>query len=306
MSWMPQYARGLQMYDSKEKAIAWIWCATVYAVAVGAAVAAGYAVREQLHPLLTVAVADAAGTLVIFGFSLAFNNSSFYDPYWSVAPMVMVVYWALAEVSTDADHIRESIVIALVWAWGARLTFNFLKGWPDVRHEDWRYVNIRKANGRAYWLVSFFGIHFAPTIWVYLGCLAFFPAFTSSRPFGANDAFAALFTAGAIALEAIADRQLWQFRRSNPEPGAIMKSGLWKKSRHPNYLGEIGFWWGLYLIGLAANPAPWWTVAGPLSITLLFVFISVPMIDKRHLARRPEYAEHMRTTSALIPMLPKR
>jgi steroid 5-alpha reductase family enzyme len=58
----------------------------------------------------------------------------------------------------------------------------------------------------------------------------------------------------------------------------------------------------LYIIGLEANPAMWWTVAGPLSITLLFVFISIPMIDKRHLARRPGYADHMRTCAALIPV----
>jgi steroid 5-alpha reductase family enzyme len=277
-----------------------------YALAIGAAVASGYAVSGELHPLLVVAVADGVGTLVIFGFSLAFNNSSFYDPYWSVAPMVIAGYWGFAAAPGDTNHVRQIVVAALVWAWGARLTFNFLKGWPNVRHEDWRYVNLRKANGRAYWLVSFVGIHFAPTAWVYLGCLSLYPAFTSSRAFGVLDVFAALFTTGAIALETIADRQLWRFRRANPAPGAIMKSGLWRTSRHPNYLGEVSFWWGLFFLGLAANPAPWWTVAGPLGITLLFVFISIPMIDKRHLERRPGYAEHMRTTSALVPLPRKR
>ncbi len=291
---------------SSEKLRALAWCAAAYAVAIGAAVAAGYMVREELHPLLVVAVADAVGTLIIFGFSVAFRNSSFYDPYWSVAPMVMVVYWALAGVSAGADTTRQILVAALVWVWGARLTFNFLKGWSNVRHEDWRYVNLRAANGRAYWLVSFLGIHFAPTAWVYLGCLALYPALSSSRAFGAVDLFAAIVTAGAIALEWISDRQLWRFRTANATPGAIMKSRLWKYSRHPNYLGEVLFWWGLFLCGLGANPDAWWTLAGPVGITLLFVFISIPMIDKRHLARRPEYAEHVRTTSALMLLPPRR
>lgn len=216
--------------------------------------------------------------------------------------MVMVLYLAV-----DAPvPARAAAVILLVWAWGARLTYNFLKGWPGLHHEDWRYVNIRAKNGRAYWIVSLLGIHLAPTVWVFLGCLSLYPALTASSPLDAFDYGAILFTAGAIALEAVADRQLWQFRKGNPPHGSIMKSGLWRTSRHPNYLGEIMFWWGLYLIGLGANPSMWWTIAGPLSITALFVFISVPMIDKRHLERRPEYAEHMRTVAPLIPVGRKR
>jgi steroid 5-alpha reductase family enzyme len=285
------------MTATQDKLIGIAWQTLAYALAVGAAVAAGYAARDW-HPLAVVAVADAVGTVVIFAFSFAFNNSSFYDPYWSVAPIVMTGYWmTLAE-----NPIRSMLVTALVWSWGGRLTANFLRGWPNVRHEDWRYVNLREQNGRAYWLVSFLGIHFAPTVWVYLGCLAMYPAYTSAREFGANDLVAAAITAAAISLEAISDHQLWMFRLRNRTPGAIMKSGLWRKSRHPNYLGEILFWWGLYAMGLAADPSTWWMVLGPLSITLLFVFISVPMIDKRHLARRPEYSEHMITTAALIPI----
>jgi len=278
------------------------WQALAYGVAIGAAIAAGYAVHDNLHPLGVVAIADAVGTIVIFAFSRAFNNSSFYDPYWSIAPMVMVVYW----MNGAGNGTRAIVVAGLVWAWGARLTYNFLKGWPGLRHEDWRYVNLREQNGRAYWLVSFFGIHFAPTVWVYLGCLAFYPAFTSERTLGVNDAFAGIFIASAILLEGIADRQLWRFRRSNPAPGAIMKSGLWRGNRHPNYLGEVLFWWGLFSAGVAAHPTYWWTVAGPIGITLLFVFISIPMIDKRHLARRPGYAEHMRATTALFPVRQKK
>ncbi len=278
-----------------EKRRAFIWCGIAYAFAIAAAFGAGYFVRDA-HPLVTIAVADAVGTIVIFAFSRAFNNSSFYDPYWSVAPMVIAAY-----LSTSApNNVRAFVVVALVWAWGGRLTVNFLKGWPNLRHEDWRYINIRAKNGRAYWPVSFLGIHLAPTVWVYLGCLSLYPAFTSSRAFNVWDVAAAVVTIGAIALEAIADDQLWAFRRANPAPGAIMRTGLWKYCRHPNYLGEISFWWGLFFMGLTADASMWWTIIGPLSITALFVFISIPMIDKRHVARRPGYFEHMKTTPALL------
>ncbi len=84
--------------------------------------------------------------------------------------------------------------------------------------------------------------------------------------------------------------------------GRVADRGLWRFSRHPNYLGEIGFWWGMWLFALAAAPDWWWTVVGPLAMVLLFAFVSVPMMDRRSLARRPAYAEHMRRVPALFPL----
>jgi steroid 5-alpha reductase family enzyme len=88
--------------------------------------------------------------------------------------------------------------------------------------------------------------------------------------------------------------------------GQIMRQGLWAYSRHPNYFGEILFWWGLFLFVLATNWYFWWTVIGPLLITILFLVVSVPLMDKRSLADRPGYAEHMKKVSSLIPWFPRK
>ncbi len=109
----------------------------------------------------------------------------------------------------------------------------------------------------------------------------------------------------AIITETVADEQMLRFTKTR-KPGEIMNRRLWRYSRHPNYFGEISFWWGLYFFGLAANYSYWWTIAGPIAITALFLFISIPMMDKRSLERRPEYAEHMKKTSALVPWQAKR
>jgi steroid 5-alpha reductase family enzyme len=85
----------------------------------------------------------------------------------------------------------------------------------------------------------------------------------------------------------------------------VIDRGLWSRSRHPNYLGEIAFWWGLWLFGLAAAPGWWWTIAGPIVMVLLFALVSVPLMDGRSLQRRPAYAEVMRRIPALLP-LPRR
>ena len=84
-----------------------------------------------------------------------------------------------------------------------------------------------------------------------------------------------------------------------------MQGGLWKYSRHPNYFGEITFWWGIYIIQLGMAPQYWFTIAGPVLMTLLFVIISVPMMKNKLLASKQGYAQYIKSTSMLIP-LPKR
>lgn len=250
----------------------------------------------------SILLADVVGTIVIFGFSVVLNNSSMYDPYWSVAPIFIALYLLWQPDVPDVSMARKLIVTALVIVWGARLTFNFFRGWPGLAHEDWRYVDLREQNGKAYWLVSFAGIHMFPTVLVFLGCLALFPAINEpNNTFNVLDVLAIIVTATAIWLEATADKQLHNFVKSKPTPGTILKTGLWSHSRHPNYLGEILFWWGLFLFAMAARPDHWWVIVGPLSITLLFNFISVPMIDKRSLKRRQGYAEHMQEVPKLLP-----
>jgi steroid 5-alpha reductase family enzyme len=258
-----------------------------------------------LHPLIVAGAADLAATVVVFTFSVAYDNSSFYDAYWSVAPLPIALYWTA--VGEGADGARVALVLAAIAVWGARLTWNWARGWRGLDHEDWRYVDLRSKTGRAYWLVSFFGLHLMPTFWVFGGLLPVYAAVGApARPLGVLDGLAALVAAGAIALEAAADAQLHRFRAGTPAPGELLQSGLWAWSRHPNYLGEMGFWWGLWLFGVAAAPGLWWTIAGPLAITLMFRFVSLPMIETRMRERRPAFAEWAGRSSLVLLRPPRR
>ena len=253
------------------------------------------------RPLPHTFEADLAATVVVFLFSVAAGNASLYDPYWSVAPAVIVVAWALWR---DDIGARQILVLTLVLIWAVRLTANWAVGWRGLGHEDWRYVRLReqRPSWLPFWVVNLTGIQLVPTLVVFAGLLPVWPAMTMpDRPFGPLDVAAAVVTAGAILTEAVADLQLRRFARDPANRGQIIDSGLWRYSRHPNYLGEISFWWGLWLFGLAAAPGWWWTVIGPLVMVLLFAFVSVPMMDRRSVARRPAYAEHMRDVPALLP-----
>lgn len=280
--------------------------AAAYVMALSAALGVGFLLRD-LPPLAVVAAADLAGTVVVFAWSVGCNNTSMYDPYWSVAPIPIALYLLHAAATPEAILGRQAVVVALVLTWGVRLTFNWLRRWQGLRDEDWRYVDVRTKTGRLYWPASFLGLHFMPTVAVYLGCLALYPALaTGARPLGVLDVAAFAVTAAAILIETVADRQLHRFLASKPAPTAVLGSGLWAVSRHPNYFGEVLFWWGLFLFALASGPAEaWWTVIGPVAITGLFVFISVPLIDRRMLRRRPGYADRMQRVSSLVPWPPR-
>ncbi len=279
--------------------------ASAYLVALAVALVIGHAAPFE-HPISVALAADVAATVVIFGFSVAFRNSSFYDPYWSLAPLPIAVYWLLRPEFPGVNPIRMGAVLALLTLWSLRLTWNWLRGWQGLGHEDWRYLDLQQSSGRAYWLVSFSGIHMAPTLWVFTGCLSLYVSLAAGRePFGPLDLLALAVAGGSIWLEARSDKQLKRYRESGPAPQEFLRSGLWAWSRHPNYLGEMGFWWGLYLFGLAANPSWWWTIAGPLSITLMFRFISLPMIETRMRERRPGYADYAARSSLVLPRSPR-
>jgi steroid 5-alpha reductase family enzyme len=272
-----------------------------YLAAFAAAVVAATMLPGR-SPLLVAGVADVVATVVVFGFSLFLGNSSAYDPYWSVAPVPIVVYWSLVPGAAAASGARQALVVLLVTAWGLRLTANWVARWHGLSDEDFRYREIRAKTGALYWPASLFSIHLMPTAWVFLGLLPTYPALAlPGRPLGVLDLLATLVTAAAIAVEALSDLQLRRFMTSRRDPEAVLDQGLWSLSRHPNYFGEVLFWWGLWLFGLAASPSWAWTAVGPLSITLLFALVSVPWMDRRMLSRHPSWAGHMRATSAIIP-----
>ena len=280
--------------------------ALAYIIALCVAVAIGYAMGDR-HPIWIVLTADIAATLVIYAFARVFLNASFYDAYWSVAPLAIALYYVLGASSGDVVFTRQVVVVTLVFIWGVRLTYNWARQWRGLGHEDWRYANMREKSKRLFWIVELSGIEMMPTIIVFLGCLSLYPALsTGTSPLGALDWVAIVVTSAAIIIEATADQQLRRFVKTNPQPGKIMSTGLWAYSRHPNYLGEVMFWWGLFLFALAADLSYWWVFVGPLAMTVLFIFISIPMMDKRNLERRPGYEDHMRKVSAFIPWFPKK
>lgn len=251
----------------------------IYLIALGAAVLTlKYAPISNM--LWKTALADVVATFVVFIFSMIYKNSSVYDPYWSAAPILIVFYWLFQTGETD---FLFKAIWALIIIWGVRLTWNWILRWDGMRDEDWRYVNIRKKTGKFYWPVSFLGIHLMPTILVFLGLVPVYYIMMSEVSWLDSwlAVIAFLFTLSAIFLEKSADDQLRYHLKTRQNENERLQTGLWVFLKYPNYMGEMAFWWGLYFFAIAVDRSLWWTVFGPASITLMFLFISIPMMKKR-------------------------
>jgi steroid 5-alpha reductase family enzyme len=295
------------------RSLAGVSRATAFAVVAGCYVVAGIAalvaaiLLRHHHPITVAFVADLVATAVVFALSVVLANASLYDPYWSVAPPAIAIAWstnAPAGVGSSA-HVRQVVVIALVVVWAVRLTGNWAIGWHGFTQEDWRYVLLRdNTRGRLpWWVVNAVGIQLVPTLVVFAGLLPLWPALGApTHSLNVIDALAIAVTATAIGIETVADNQMRAFARDPANRGRTIDVGLWSRSRHPNYLGEIGMWCGLWLFGLAAGPTWWWTVAGPVVMVLLFETASIPMMEQRSLQRRPEYADYQRRVPRLLPI----
>ncbi|MBN1328001.1 MAG: DUF1295 domain-containing protein [Candidatus Heimdallarchaeota archaeon] len=276
-----------------------------YAISIVAAWGIIKLLPNTMHTLWVTLIANIGATIIIFIFSVIFNNVSFYDPYWSVQPIVIAIYWFILGYNT-ANLIRQIVVLSVVSFWGLRLTLNWARQWKGLKHEDWRYVRYRKDNPKLFWIIAFTGLEMMPTLVVYLGCIAMYPALVlNNAGFNYLDAIGITIAVGATLIEFFADEQMKIFCKMNDNPDRVMDLGLWAVSRHPNYFGEVSFWWGVFFFGVGAIHEWWWTIAGPIVMVLLFLFISIPLMEKRQIEKRQNYSDYKKRVSVFIPWFPR-
>ena len=244
---------------------------------------------------IALLIADVAATVATFLFSVLCRNASVYDPYWSVQPPVILVACAVGKQLTPLG----GLTLAVVFFWGVRLTANWAYTFRNLTHQDWRYTMLREKTGAFYPVINFVGIHMVPTLVVY-GCTL--PAVYVIRE-GLTGNIAAMLclclSLVAATMQGIADIQMHKFRKNRDD--AFIRHGLWRYSRHPNYLGEILMWWGVGLSAVCATKGAWHLTAGAVANTVLFFAVSIPMADRRQ-SRKPGFAEYKQQTRMLLPI----
>lgn len=107
-------------------------------------------------------------------------------------------------------------------------------------------------------------------------------------------------------LEAIADYQKYTFRSNPANHNRWISQGVWSVVRHPNYLGEIMLWFGLFISASSTfKSTEYLSVLSPMFVAFLLSKVSgIPILERRNMRLwkdNPQYIEHIRTTSRLIP-----
>ena len=266
-----------------------------------------------MHPLLVVIAVAGAVAVFCWIASLVSHDHSWVDRLWSIVPVVYV--WIFAGAAGFADP-RLDVMAGLVTLWGARLTFNFARKGGYTGVEDYRWPILRERLGPARFAV--FNILFIVLYQHALLVLITLPALTAyenrGTPLGILDVVVAVVFLALLAGETVADQQQWEFQQAKRaaveagrEPAVrFVQTGLWRFSRHPNFFFEQAQWWALFFFGaIAAGSVLQWTVLGAALLTGLFVGSTI-FTESITKSRYPEYADYQATTSAVVPLPPRR
>jgi len=281
----------------KTRSVSFLLTALVYVVALIAAFLILYFLND-IHLLLSTFIADIVATVVVWLFGILLKNSSVYDPYWSVIPIFIALFWIIYK--GDGFSIVDILFLAAFFIWGTRLTVNWVKRWEGLDHQDWRYTMLKNKSPRFWFFTNLFGINLIPTLIVFACMIPVYYGVLQGSSYNALSFIGFIICVGAVAVQSLSDRQMDHFR-SNCDPGENIDEGFWKYSRHPNYFGEVLFWWGIYLISLSVTMQMWFMIIGPIAMTLLFMFISIPMMEDHIMSSRPGYSEYKNKVSMIIP-----
>lgn len=236
--------------------------------------------------------------------SLAVRDASIVDIFWGIS--FVVVAWVTALVADGATD-RRIVFVVLVSVWGLRLS-GYL-AWRNLgKGEDYRYQAMRERYVPRFWLISLFVVFGLQAALSWVVSLPVQAGQVPADPDGLVplDYVGIVVWATGLAFESIGDWQLARFKADPANRGAVMDRGLWRYTRHPNYFGDFLVWWGLYLVALATVDA-WWTVVGPLVMSVLLIRVSGAALLERSLRkRRPGYEGYVRRTSAFFPRRPRR
>jgi steroid 5-alpha reductase family enzyme len=208
---------------------------------------------------------------IVWLLSLRLRDASIIDI--CRGPGFVLLAWLYCGLLGDSRP-RPVWVAVLITLWGGRLGVHLYRRHRRVG-EDFRYRAMRLAHGRQFWWRSLVTI-----FWLQAGILWFvaLPVLMASRVDAPDSVtFAdvvglALFLAGFV-VEAISDDQLTRFRAAPSNRGLVLDAGLWRYSRHPNYVGDAVVWWGVYAIA-ASTPGGWLTALSPAVMTFLLRRVS--------------------------------
>ena len=251
-----------------------------------------------LNDYLSILFADMIATVFVWLMGLIFKTASMYDPYWSI--QTLVIYLSLL-IKYNNWNLGTILLLIAVSIYSIRLTTNFIIGFDSLSYVDWRYKMLKEKSKKLYPLVNLMGICMFPTFVVYLCSI---PTIIYARIglFSYWNIIGLSIILLGVSFELISDIQMKKFVKIRESRKDVINIGLWKYSRHPNYLGEILIWFGVAIVMLSTNLQYYWCLLGAIINLLMFLFISIPM-EEKHMKEYKDveqYEQYIKKTSPLL------
>ena len=229
-----------------------------------------------------------------------FQTEKFYDLTGSLSYLTVIWFVFFSSNNLSGLNIQNLIVVTLISIWAIRLG-TFLFGRIHKDGEDKRFRTIKTSASQFFMTWTLQGM------WVSICTMCAITAISSSQGIIANALFylgLAFFIVG-FAIEVVSDQQKSAFRAVPENKEKFITSGLWSKSQHPNYIGEILLWSAIALLSISSlNGTQYLTLISPIFTYVLLVYISgVRMLDdlgNKKWGHLEEYKEYKRNTPTLF------
>jgi steroid 5-alpha reductase family enzyme len=270
-------------------------------------------------PLLIVCIWALVFALCSFIGGISTNDYSWVDRLWSTLPIGFAFFYVYRS-NFKQTSIIQGILVAI---WGLRLTYNFARKGGYDKAEDYRWkilMNSKYLKNRFLW--QSFNLCFICGCQIGLFILFTYPVYATMKyDDGKITPIFLLFCCLSfcmVIIETIGDQQQWNFQnakaesKKNPEilktyshPEDIkmgfLTHGLFSYSRHPNYFGEVGFWWMIWFTSFSKlHNSLTSGIIGPLSLSILFIGSTI-FTESITNSKYPLYKEYRRAVSPIIP-----
>ncbi len=234
--------------------------------------------------------------LVMFAPAFIFQTDKLTDVSYALTFIVV----ALAGYAESTKTTVHTMTLILVLLWALRLgTFLFIR--INKMKKDRRFDGMRN---KFFSFLKFWVLQGVTVYVVMLSAIGVWNQKTTTLT-ALSVLGGAVFLAGLI-LETVADAQKYKFN-TNKKTDTWIHSGVWSVSRHPNYLGEMMVWLGVYLYVFSSlhGNARLVGLLSPIYIIVLLLFVSgIPLLEKsanKKWGSDPAYKKYIKQTPALIP-----
>ena len=239
--------------------------------------------------------------LLIFLPSYFFQTEKFFDLTGTISYVSSVLFIFFKSNNIESINLGSLVLSTFIIIWSLRLgTFLFLR--IKKEGKDRRFNEIKKSFSWFFMTFSLSGM------WVTICSICALTGIANGIIFSSTTIIGIIIFTIGFAIEIIADSQKTKFRAKDENKDKFISSGLWKYSRHPNYLGEIILWLGISLISFSSLEGfQYITLISPIFTYLLLVNVSginfLEKSGKKKWGHLESYKKYLKETPRLFGFL---